>query len=151
MAKGNVNTNASNEAESPAILVGAAISRFFYKPIDVYYDCFEKQKYITVTISKLLFGGRLVIGNGIYIKEKCKQTGILVSQDKVYGYAVFKHGYILFGGTLKQTHFGYSLFKSKKEKDSKNVSTFCNYKPITEQNLKDKIYLIKYGEGRIRL
>lgn len=120
----------------------------FYKSIDIYYDCLEKQKYVTVTIRKTFLGAELQLGNGIYLYEHCNDCGILASQNYVYGYAIFDYGYIVFGGPLKQTHFGYCLFESENEKESKHVSTFCIFPPFTEQNLKDKIQLLKNGEQK---
>lgn len=126
-------------------LAKAVLSRWFFSPINVFYCCLEKQNYVTITLTQLFTGGQLSIGNGMDIKEKCKKVGVLVAEENVYGYATFKYGYLLFGGSLKQTHFGYSLFESKTEKSSTRVSTFCNYIPFSEQSLKQKIHLLKYG------
>ncbi len=117
----------------------------FFRAVDVFYDCFEKQRYLTIRIKKYPIGGRLELGNSIpEIKEWCNDCGIMVSGKSLYGYVIFDYGYLLFGGsTLRETHFGYSLWKSKTEKDSKDVSTFCTYVPITELNLLKKIQLLK--------
>ncbi len=72
----------------------------FYRAVDVFYACFEKQKYLTVRIKKYPIGGKLEIGNAIYpeIHEWCNDCGILVSGSMMYGYVIFNKGYILFGG-----------------------------------------------------
>lgn len=116
------------------------------KSVDIYYDCLDKQNYITVKITRLFNGGKLSISNGIYITEKCRKTGLLVAQGQLYGYVVFKYGYLIFGGCQRQTHFGYSLFKSNVKKSNTIVSTFCTYLHFNEQNLKEKIYTLKYGQ-----
>jgi len=121
------------------------IINLFSKPIIIYYDCLDKQQYVTIKIIKMLIGGKLSIGNGIYITENCRKVGLLISQGSVYSYVVFKYGYLLFGGSQKQTHFGFCLFKSKTEKSNKEISTFCSYVPFTKQNIKEKIQLLKYN------
>lgn len=86
LSKKTVETTIVNKGQSSWLC--SKLSRFFGNPIDLYYQCLEKQRYVTVTITKLFIGGRLVIGNGIYLCEKCRSVGLINSQDQVYGYVV---------------------------------------------------------------
>ena len=120
--------------------------RLFAKDVDVYYSCLSKIGYVTVTLTRTRKGGKLKTDNGIYVLKECKEVGILLSQRDVYGYAIFKHGYLLFGGVHEQTHFGYGMYKSLPVYHvHQSVSTFCTYVPLTKENLIEKISLLEVG------
>ena len=131
-------------------LIGVLFVRLgFYHAVDVYYDCLERKnlpfKYTTITIRKHPLGGVLKIGNGMpTIIELCDSCGTLVSQGNVYGYVVFRNGYLIFGGNLREIHFGHALWKNKRGISSREISTFCTYTPYSEENLKDTINLLKH-------
>jgi hypothetical protein len=115
-------------------------------PVQVYYDCHQSVGYATVSILKYPVGGRLEIGNGIYIQEYCNDCGIIVSQGMTYGYATFDYGYILFGGdSPRLNRFGYGIY-SDGWLGAETVSVFCTYKHITEEALKEVIARLKGGK-----
>jgi hypothetical protein len=117
------------------------------KAINIYYQCFEHYQYLMVTITKYRFNSILNIQNGFELTEIGKESGLIVSSGNLYGYVIFNYGYLILGTGKGQTHFGYSLFKSKTEKSNTIISTFCTYLPFTEKNIKEKINLLKYGEN----
>ena len=119
----------------------------FYHVVWSYYDCIEKQKYLTISIRKYPLGAKLELGNSINkISEWGNECGVIISCGNPCGYIKFKYGYIIFKqGALNDSHFGYAIWHSKKEVSRKEVSTFCSYPPYSEQNLKDIIKLLKHG------
>lgn len=132
------------------------IKLHLYKPVVIYYDCYEKQQYLTLSIIKYPLGGKFGFGNGwskdwysgVYkngkwcqnIYKDCKQCGILESCGLTYGYVVLNKGFLLFGGsTLKETHFGWGQWANKKERYFENVTTFCSFSPMTQENVREII------------
>lgn len=121
-------------------------------PVQVYYGCFEKLGYLTVSIKKSTLGAQLEIGNAFVLpKEWGNDAGtIFTSGGLMYGYVTFDYGFMLFpsAGDPLSSKFGFQLWKSKRQFSNTYVSSSCTYIHMGQGNLEEKIKLLKYGEKK---
>lgn len=96
----------------------------------VFYECYENNRYLTVSIIKYPLGIALLkIGNGIYLQQWCRGGGLQYNNNRTYGYADLKGGKIFFQGGVKYTGVAVNRYS---DNGSPSLTTY----PFTEQTLR---------------